>query len=163
METPVKGFHRLVPGGEVRLRGAGILKCDAVIKDGDAVVELRCTLDPESRPGMEGANRKVKGTIHWVCGNAGIKAEVRLYDRLFSVENPDNDEGGKTYRDHLNPDSVRVVTGYIEPAAAVLANESAVQFERLGYFAAERYDHAAERPVFNRTVTLRDSWAAKGA
>lgn len=163
METPVKGFHRLVPGGEVRLRGAGILKCDEVVKDGESVIELRCTLDPESRPGMEGANRKVKGTIHWVCANAGVAAEVRLYDRLFSVENPDDDEGGKTYRDYLNPESIRVVTGYVEPAAAALAKETAVQFERLGYFSAERYDHTPAKPVFNRTVSLRDSWATKGA
>ena len=163
MDTPVKGFHRLVPDGEVRLRGAGILKCDEVIKQGDAIVELRCSLDLESRPGMEGANRKVKGTIHWVCAKAGIQAEVRLYDRLFSVENPDNDEGGKTYRDYLNPESIRVIAGYVEPAAAALANETAVQFERLGYFAADRYDHAPAKPVFNRTVTLRDIWATKGA
>ncbi len=163
MDVPVKGFHRLVPGGEVRLRGAGILKCDAVIKDGDTVVELHCTLDPESRPGMEGANRKVKGTIHWVCAAAAIEAEVRLYDRLFAVENPDSEDGGKAYRDHLNPDSIRVVRGFVEPAAAALAKEMTVQFERLGYFATERFEHTPARPVFNRTVTLRDSWASKGA
>ncbi len=163
MEVPVKGFHRLVPGGEVRLRGAGILKCDEVIKDGDTVVALRCSLDLESRPGMEGANRKVKGTIHWVCAKAGVPAEIRLYDRLFSVADPDDDADGKTYRDHLNPDSIRVVRGYLEPAAAALPNEAAVQFERLGYFAADRRDHTSAQPVFNRTVTLRDSWANKGA
>jgi glutaminyl-tRNA synthetase len=110
---------------------------------------------------MEGANRKVKGTIHWVCAKAGVPAEIRLYDRLFTVEDPDDDKGGKSYRDHLNPDSIRVVTGHVEPAAATLANETAVQFERLGYFAAERHDHTPERPVFNRVVTLRDGWAAK--
>ncbi|GIX40086.1 MAG: hypothetical protein KatS3mg128_1135 [Silanimonas sp.] len=163
MEMPVKGFHRLVPGGEVRLRGAGILKCEEVVKNGAAVVELRCTLDPESRPGREGANRKVKGTIHWVCAEAGVPAEIRLYDRLFSVENPDEDSEGKTYRDHLNPDSIRVVQGFVEPAAAALGNEATVQFERLGYFTADRHDHRPERPVFNRTVTLRDSWAGKPA
>jgi len=163
METPVKGFHRLVQGGEVRLRGAGIVRCDEVVKNGDTVVELRCTLDPESRPGMDGANRKVKGTIHWVCAHAAVPAEVRLYDRLFAVADPDDDADGKGYRDHLNPQSVRVVQGYLEPAAASLVAETVVQFERLGYFATDRYDHAPAKPVFNRTVTLRDSWAVKGA
>ncbi|HEU0153866.1 MAG TPA: glutamine--tRNA ligase/YqeY domain fusion protein [Arenimonas sp.] len=161
MEVPPKGFHRLVPGGEVRLRGVGIVRCDDVAKDGDTVVELRCTLDPDSRAGMEGANRKVKGTIHWVAAATAVAAEVRLYDRLFSVPDPDKDEAGKTYRDYLNPDSVRVVRGWLEPAAATLAPEAAVQFERLGFFTADRRDHAPDRPVFNRTVTLRDTWAAK--
>src|SRR5690606_9478192 len=118
METPPKGFHRLVPGGEVRLRGVGIVRCDEVIKDGDEVTGLRCSLDPETRPGSEGANRKVKGTIHWVSAAHALPAEVRLYDRLFMVPDPDRDEDGKTYRDHLNPDSVKVVRGYVEPSAA---------------------------------------------
>ncbi|MGQ4660089.1 glutamine--tRNA ligase/YqeY domain fusion protein [Lysobacter sp. F6437] len=161
-EVPPKGFKRLVPGGEVRLRGAGIVRCDEVIKD-DAgnVVELRGTLDPESRPGMEGANRKIKGTIHWVGARDAVEAEIRLYDRLFSVPNPDDDSDGKTYQDHLNPDSRRTVTGYVEPAAADAAPEQAFQFERLGYFSADRRDHAPARPVFNRSVTLRDIWAGK--
>ncbi|HEX4852973.1 glutamine--tRNA ligase/YqeY domain fusion protein [Arenimonas sp.] len=162
MEVPPKGFHRLVPGGEVRLRGVGIVRCDEVVKDGDTIVELRCTLDPESRAGMEGANRKVKGTIHWVAAATAVAAEVRLYDRLFSVPDPDKDEAGKTYRDYLNPDSVRVVRGWLEPSAATLAPEAPVQFERLGFFTADRRDHAPAAPVFNRTVTLRDTWAAKG-
>ncbi|WP_447936511.1 glutamine--tRNA ligase/YqeY domain fusion protein [Thermomonas fusca] len=161
-EVPPKGFKRLTPGGEVRLRGAGIVRCDEAIKDADGqVVELRCTLDPESRPGMEGANRKVKGTIHWVSAKHAVAAEVRLYDRLFTVADPDNDEGGKTYVDYLNPDSRKVVTGYVEPAAAQAANEQGFQFERLGYFVADRYDHKATAPVFNRSVTLRDTWAQK--
>jgi len=159
MEVPPKGFHRLVPGGEVRLRGVGIVRCTGVDKDGDEVVGLRCSLDPETRSGMAGADRKVKGTIHWVCAAGAVEAEVRLYDRLFSVADPDKDEGGRTYRDHLNPDSVRVVRGYVEPSSAALASEDAVQFERLGYFVADRHDHAAGKPVFNRTVTLRDTWA----
>ncbi|TLX21052.1 glutamine--tRNA ligase/YqeY domain fusion protein [Thermomonas fusca] len=161
-EVPPKGFKRLTPGGEVRLRGAGIIRCDEAIKDADGhVVELRCTLDPESRPGMEGANRKVKGTIHWVSAKHAVTAQVRLYDRLFTVADPDNDEGGKTYVDYLNPDSRKVVTGYVEPAAAQAANEQGFQFERLGYFVADRYDHKAAAPVFNRSVTLRDTWAQK--
>ncbi|HEY1034429.1 MAG TPA: glutamine--tRNA ligase/YqeY domain fusion protein [Pseudoxanthomonas sp.] len=161
-EVPPKGFKRLTLGGEVRLRGAGIVRCDEAVKDADGrVVELRCTLDPESRPGMEGANRKVKGTIHWVSAKHAVAAEVRLYDRLFTVPDPDNDEGGKTYVDYLNPDSRKVVTGYVEPAAAQAANEQGFQFERLGYFVADRYDHAPGKPVFNRSVTLRDTWAQK--
>jgi glutaminyl-tRNA synthetase len=159
MEIPSKGFHRLVPGGEVRLRGVGIVKCIEVIKDGDKVLELRGTLDPESRAGLPGADRKVKGTLHWVSAKHAIATEFRLYDRLFSVANPDSDEDGKSYRDHLNPDSVRIARGYVEPAASYAACEDHLQFERLGYFVADRRDHATAGPVFNRTVTLRDSWA----
>ncbi|MBY4598363.1 glutamine--tRNA ligase/YqeY domain fusion protein [bacterium BD-1] len=161
MEVPPKGFHRLVPGGEVRLRGVGIVKCDEVVKDGDAVLEVRCTLDPDTRPGLPGADRKVKGTIHWVSAAHAVAAEVRLYDRLFSVPDPDKDEAGKTYRDYLNPASARVVRGWVEPSAAALAPEDSVQFERLGYFTADRRDHAPGAPVFNRTVTLRDTWGGK--
>ncbi|MBV2208300.1 MAG: glutamine--tRNA ligase/YqeY domain fusion protein [Thermomonas sp.] len=161
-EVPPKGFKRLTLGGDVRLRGAGIMRCDEAIKDADGrVVELRCTLDLESRPGMEGANRKVKGTIHWVSAKHAVAAEVRLYDRLFIVADPDNDEGGKSYVDYLNPDSRKVVTGYVEPAAAQAAPEQSYQFERLGYFVADRYDHKANAPVFNRSVTLRDTWTQK--
>ncbi|KFN51092.1 glutamine--tRNA ligase/YqeY domain fusion protein [Arenimonas composti] len=162
MEVPPKGFHRLVPGGEVRLRGVGIVRCVEVLKDGDTVTALRCTLDPESRAGMPGADRKVKGTIHWVSAADAVAAEVRLYDRLFTVADPDRDEEGHSYRDYLNPDSVRVVRGWVEPAAAVVEAEQNLQFERLGYFTADRRDHAAGAPVFNRTVTLRDTWATKG-
>ena len=158
-EVPPKGFHRLVPGGEVRLRGVGIVRCEEVVKDGDAVVEVRCSLDAETRPGREGANRKVKGTIHWVCARGAVAAEIRLYDRLFSVPDPDDEAEGKTYRDHLNPDSVRIVQGYIEPAAADCEPETRFQFERVGFFVADRRDHAPGRPVFNRVVTLRDTWA----
>ena len=161
-EVPPPGFKRLTVGGDVRLRGAGIVRCDEVVKDADGrVVELRGTLDPESRPGMEGANRKVKGTIHWVSATRGVPAEIRLYDRLFTVPNPDTDEDGKSYRDYLNPASRQVVTGYVEPAAADAAPEQGFQFERNGYFVADRYDHAPGKPVFNRSVTLRDTWAGK--
>ncbi|HEY5804542.1 MAG TPA: glutamate--tRNA ligase family protein, partial [Lysobacter sp.] len=161
-EVPPKGFKRLIPGGEVRLRGAGIFRCDEVIKDGDKVVEIRGVLDPESRPGMAGADRKIKGTIHWVSARHAIAAEIRLYDRLFNVADPDDDEGtGKTYQDHLNPDSRRTVTGYVEPAAAVAAPEQSFQFERIGYFVADRHDHRSDAPVFNRSVTLRDTWTTK--
>ncbi|CRR20103.1 Glutamine--tRNA ligase [Pseudomonas aeruginosa] len=160
-EVPPKGWKRLVPGGEVRLRGAGIIRCDEVIKDADGtIIELRGWLDPESRPGMEGANRKVKGTIHWVSAVHGVPAEIRLYDRLFSVPNPDDESEGKTYRDYLNPESRRTVTGYVEPAAASAAPEQSFQFERTGYFVADRRDHTEAKPVFNRSVTLRDTWSA---
>ncbi|MCU1128736.1 glutamine--tRNA ligase/YqeY domain fusion protein [Stenotrophomonas maltophilia] len=160
-EVPPKGWKRLVPGGEVRLRGAGIIRCDEVITDADGTItELRGWLDPESRPGMEGANRKVKGTIHWVSAVHGVPAEIRLYDRLFSVPNPDDESEGKTYRDYLNPESRRTVTGYVEPAAASAAPEQSFQFERTGYFVADRRDHTEAKPVFNRSVTLRDTWSA---
>ncbi|CAE6721556.1 glutamine--tRNA ligase/YqeY domain fusion protein [Xanthomonas arboricola] len=159
-EVPPKGWKRLVPGGEIRLRGAGIARVDEVIKnDAGEIVELRGWLDPESRPGMEGANRKVKGTIHWVSAAHAVEAEIRLYDRLFSVEKPDDESEGKTYRDYLNPESKRSVRGYVEPSAAQAAPEQSFQFERTGYFVADRRDHSAVTPVFNRSVTLRDTWA----
>ena len=162
-EVPPKGFKRLVAGGEVRLRGAGIVRCDEVVKDAAGeVVELRCTLDLDSRPGLPGADRKIKGTIHWVSAAHAVAAEFRLYDRLFTVADPDDDTDGKTYRDYLNPDSRRSVQGWVEPAAAALTAEQSCQFERTGYFVADRYDHRAEAPVFNRSVTLRDTWNAAG-
>lgn len=161
-EVPPKGWKRLVPGGEIRLRGAGIARVDEVIKDADGnVVELRGWLDPESRPGMPGADRKVKGTIHWVSAKHAIPAEVRLYDRLFSVPDPDSEAEGKTYRDYLNPDSRQVVRAWVEPAAAESVPEQHYQFERIGYFVADRRDHRTGAPVFNRAVTLRDTWSAK--
>jgi glutaminyl-tRNA synthetase len=161
-EVPPKGWKRLVPGGEVRLRGAGIVRCDEVIKnDAGEIVELRGWLDPESRPGLPGADRKVKGTIHWVSARHAVQAEVRLYDRLFSVADPDNDAEGKTYRDYINPESRMVVQAFVEPAAALASPEQRVQFERLGYFVADRKDHRANAPVFNRSVTLRDTWSGK--
>ena len=160
MQTPAKGFHRLVPGGEVRLRGVGIVKCTDVEKDTNGnVVAVHCTLDADTRAGLPGAERKVKGTIHWVSARHAVEAEVRLYDRLFNVVNPDDDSDGKTYRDHINPGSRRVVRGWLEASLADVAPETAIQFERLGFFVADRHDHAPGKPVFNRTVTLRDSWA----
>ena len=159
-EVPPKGFHRLKPEGEVRLRGVGIIKCSQVIKDADGnVTELHCTLDPETRHGMPGADRKVKGTIHWVSAKHAVATEVRIYDRLFNVAAPDGEEDGKTWLDHVNPQAKRVVQAWLEPAAASVAPEQRFQFERLGYFVADRVDHRATAPVFNRTVTLRDTWA----
>jgi glutaminyl-tRNA synthetase len=159
-EAPPKGFKRLVAGGEVRLRGVGIVRCGEVVKDAAGeVAELRCTLDPESRHGMEGANRKVKGTIHWVSARHAVDAEVRLYDRLFDVADPDDDRDGGTWLDHVNPDSRRSIIARLEPSLRAAQPEHAFQFERTGYFVADRHDHAPGRPVFNRTVTLRDTWS----
>ena len=146
-----------MPGGEVRLRGDGIVRCDEVIKDqSGAIVELRGTLDPQSRPGLPGADRKIKGTLHWLSARDAIAAEIRLYDRLFSVADPDNDEDGKTYRDYLNPDSRRSVRGYVEPAAADATPEQSLQFERW-VFCRRPPRPPSRRSVFNRSVTLRDT------
>jgi len=159
-EIPPKGWKRLIPGGEARLRGAGIVRVDEVIKDAAGnVTELHGWLDPDARPGMEGANRKVKGTLHWVSAHHAVAAEIRLYDRLFRVPDPDDESEGKTYRDHLNPDSCQVLQGWVEPAAAGAAPEQSFQFERSGYFVADRHDHTSSSPVFNRSVTLRETWA----
>jgi glutaminyl-tRNA synthetase len=160
MEVPPKGYHRLTPGGEVRLRGVGIVKCNEVLKDADGkVVAVHCTLDETTRHGMPGADRKIKGTIHWVSAVHAIAAETRLYDRLFTVADPDDDRDGKTYRDHLNPASVRTVTAQLEASLGGVAAEMHFQFERLGYFVTDRVDHRSDVPVFNRICTLRDSWA----
>jgi glutaminyl-tRNA synthetase len=159
-EVPPKGFHRLKPEGEVRLRGVGIVKCEQMVKDAAGnITELHCTLDPESRSGMPGADRKVKGTIHWVSARHGVATEIRLYDRLFNVPTPDDETDGKTWIEHINPEAKRIVRGWLEPSAAQAAPEQRYQFERLGYFVADRIDHRADAPVFNRTVTLRDNWA----
>lgn len=162
MAEPIKGFHRLVPGGEVRLRGVGIVRCDHVETGDDGRVHrLHCTLDSTSRSGLEGSSRKVKGTIHWVCAKSAVAAEFRLYDRLFTVADPDSEGGDDGYRGVLNPVSKRVVKGFVEPAMAALLAESRLQCERLGYFVADRVDHRADQPVFNRSVTLRDSFPTK--
>ena len=161
-EIPPKGFHRLVPNGEVRLRGVGIVRCDEIVKNDDGSIrEVRCTLDPTTRHGLPGADRKVKGTIHWVSAQHAIAADVRLYDRLFTVPDPDDTSDGKSYAEHLNLDSKRIVRGWLEPSLAETAPEANVQFERLGYFVADRHDYSRAKPVFNRTTTLRDSYAAR--
>jgi glutaminyl-tRNA synthetase len=155
MEEAPRKFYRLKPGGEVRLRFAYIIRCDEVIKDeAGEVTELRCSYDPDTRSGSGTSDRKVKGTIHWVSAPHAVDAEVRLYDRLFAV--PDPGSADDVHGD-LNPDSLETVFAKLEPS---LADEvKAVQFERLGYFCPDSVDHAADRPVFNRIVTLRDSWA----
>ena len=159
METPVKGFHRMVPGQEVRLRYAYIVKCTEVVKDGEGnVVEVHCTYDPDTRTGGPAAGRKVKGTIHWVSARHALTAEVRLYDRLFSVSNPD--KGGQDYKSFINPLALEVLSSArLEPSLADAEGESRYQFERQGYFTVDCRDSRPGAPVFNRTVTLRDSWS----
>ena len=158
MEPPKK-YHRLAPGAEVRLRYAYFITCrEAILDDAGNVIELRCVYDPESRGGQSPDGRKVKGTIHWVSAKHGIPAEVRLYDQLFAAENPNAAPEGQTFLDHINPQSLAVVEGLLEPALAGLPVGDKVQFERLGYFCKDR-DSTDARPVFNRTATLRDTWA----
>jgi len=155
LEDAPRKFFRLKPGGEVRLRFAYIIRCDEVIKnDAGEVVELRCSYDVDTRSGSGNSDRKVKGTIHWVSARHAIDAEVRLYDRLFSVPDPASFEN---VLDNINPDSLNVVAARLEPSLATA--DKAYQFERLGYFCPDSSDHRAEKPVFNRIVTLRDSWA----
>jgi glutaminyl-tRNA synthetase len=156
MENAPGKFHRLKPGGEVRLRYGYIIKCESVVKDaGGAVVELRCSYDVATRSGSEDAGRKVKGTIHWVSAKHAFHAEVRLYDRLFVTAFP-----GDQLAKELNPDSLQIIANAaLEPALKDAAADDRFQFERLGYFAVDPVRSAPGRPVFNRTVTLRDSWA----
>ena len=157
MEDAPRKFFRLKPGGEVRLRSAYIIRCDEVIKDDEGnVVELHCSFDADTRSGTGSSDRKVKGTIHWVSAAQAVDAEVRLYDRLFTAVNPNKAED---FRSVLNPESLATVNAKLEPALADLARGTAVQFERLGYFCVDAQDDAAHARVFNRIVTLRDSWA----
>jgi glutaminyl-tRNA synthetase len=158
-EIPEKGFKRLTPGAEVRLRAAYIVKCIGADKDADGnVVAVRCSYDPETKSGLPGAERKVKGVIHWVSARHAVTAEVRLYDRLISVPSP----SGEDWKGDLNPDSIQLLTDCkLEPSLAVAKAEERFQFERQGYFCVDLKDSQPGRPVFNRTVTLRDSWVKR--
>ncbi|MDY6832844.1 MAG: glutamine--tRNA ligase/YqeY domain fusion protein [Thermodesulfobacteriota bacterium] len=160
MEEPPKKFFRLAPGREVRLRYAYFIKCERVIKDASGnIIELRCTYDPATRGGDAPDGRKVKATLHWVSARHAVAAEVRLYDRLFLKENPSDDEG-RDFTEFLNPDSLQTLFPcFLEPALTQAPPCRAFQFERLGYFCADAKDSTPGRPVFNRTVTLRDTWA----
>lgn len=160
MEDAPKKFFRMVPGKEVRLKNAYIVRCTGCKKDAAGEVEeIYCEYDPVSKSGMEGANRKVKGTLHWVSVEHSLKAEVRIYDRLFSVENPSADE--RDFRELLNPDSLKVLTScYVEKYAAEQEMNRYLQFQRIGYFTYDK-SSTPEHLVFNRTVGLKDSWAKK--
>ena len=164
-ENPPKGFKRLVPGGEVRLRHSYVMRCDEVVKDSDGhVVELKCSLDYDTL-GKNPEGRKVKGVIHWLSAEHAVPATVRLYERLFTEPRPDavRGEDGEylPFTNFLNPESVREIQAWVEASANDLPPESRWQFERLGYFVTDRKDHRPEQPVFNRTVTLKDSWQPK--
>ena len=161
METPPPKYYRLAPGQEVRLRWAYIIKCTDVVKNADgSIKEIHCTYDPETKGGNPADGRKIKGTIHWVNATDSISAEVRLYDRLFTKEFPEDVEEGHDFIESINPASCEIIRDCrLEPALATLPPETRVQFERLGYFCTDRYDHQPGAPVFNRTVGLKDSWA----
>jgi glutaminyl-tRNA synthetase len=160
-ETPPPKYHRLSPGVEVRLRYAYFVTATSLVKnDLGEVVEVHCTYDPATRGGDAPDGRKVKATIHWVSAQHAISAEVRQYDRLFTRINPDDTEEDEDFMDYLNHDSLEVINGaMLEPGLVSAAPGSRWQFERVGYFAADAFDHRAEAPVFNRTVGLRDTWA----
>jgi glutaminyl-tRNA synthetase len=161
MENPPKKFFRLSPGGEVRLRYAYIIKCEEVVKDANGeITELRCTIDPESKAGGATAGRKIKGTIHWVSAEHALSAEVRLYDRLFTVEEPDGDKEGRDFTTFINPKSLEVLSdARLERSLGEAEGGSRFQFERMGYFFVDPKDSVKGKPVFNRTVTLKDAWA----
>lgn len=161
MEDPPKKFFRLSPGKEVRLRYAYFVTCVDMIKDeAGEVIELRCTYDPETKGGNAPDGRKVKATIHWVSESHAVDAEVRLYDHLFSTPDPEDLPDGVDYKTNLNPESLQVLTGCkLEPSLKTAEPGSRFQFERLGYFCVDSRDSTSEKPVFNRTVTLRDAWA----
>lgn len=160
MENPVKGFHRLIPGGEVRLRYAYIIKCDEIIKDDKGeIIQLNCSYDPDTRSGTGTSTKKVKGTIHWVNIKDAVDCEVRLYDRLFTVEDPAG-EKEKDYKELINPDSLKIISNAkLEPFVKNSKPGDKFQFERLGYFCVDTKHTTEAKLVFNRTVTLKDTWA----
>jgi len=160
MEDPPNKFFRLAPGREVRLKAAYIIRCESVVKDPKTgeIAEIHCTYDPQTKSGMPQSNRKVKGTLHWVSEKQVVTAEIRLYDRLFTKENPDDIEEGKTYKDYLNPDSLKVITAMIEPSVKNARILDKYQFERIGYFSVDK-DSTPQNLVFNRVVPLKDSWS----
>ena len=160
MEDPPKKFFRLAPGREVRLRSAYFVTCQEVVKDASGeVVELRCTYEPASRGGAAPDGRSPKATLHWVSAAHAVEGEVRLYDHLFSVPMPEDVEEGKNYLENLNPKSLEVVKGFVEPSLKAALPGARYQFERLGYFCADIKDSKPGEPVFNRSVTLADTWA----
>jgi glutaminyl-tRNA synthetase len=165
MEDAPKKFFRLSPGREVRLRYAYFITCKEVIKDKSGnIIELRCTYDPATRGGNAPDGRKVKGTIHWVSAPHAVSAELRVYDHLFKTEYPDDAPEGKTFLDNINPDSLKIVRdAKLEPSLANAGPGQHFQFERLGYFFTDPVESKPGKPVFNRTATLRDTWAKEAA
>ncbi len=158
-EDPPPKFFRLAPGREVRLRYAYFIRCEEVVKDASGTVtELRCTYDPQTRGGDAPDGRKVKATMHWVAATTAVEAEIRLYDHLFVKPDPDDVAPGETYLSNLNPNAMQVVSGLVEPGVPTAPPGTRYQFERVGYFCVDP-DSTAAKPVFNRTVTLRDTWA----
>jgi glutaminyl-tRNA synthetase len=155
-EEPHKKFYRIYPGNEVRLRYAYFVTCTRVVKDSETgeVTEVHCTYDPATRGGDAPDGRRVRATIHWVSAQHALPAEIRLYDRLFTVENPDSD----SFKEYLNPNSLEVLESYVEPTLQGAEPGYTLQFERQGYFCVDQ-DSTDEKLVFNRTVALRDSWA----
>jgi glutaminyl-tRNA synthetase len=160
MEDPPNKFFRLAPGREVRLKAAYIIRCESIVKDPKTgeITEIHCSYDPQTKSGMPESNRKVKGTLHWVSEKQAVKAEIRLYDRLFTRENPDDSEEGETYKDYLNPDSLKIITAMIEPSVKNARVLDKYQFERTGYFSIDK-DSTPQNLVFNRVVPLKDSWS----
>ncbi len=160
MEVPPKKFFRMTPGAEVRLRAAYVIKCEKAVHDAaENITEVHCTYGPATRGGDTPDGRKIKGTIHWVSARHAFPARVRLYDALFTKRDPDDIEEGHDYKENMNPASLEVLEARLEPGLKAAAAGSRVQFERLGYFFVDPKDSAPGAPVFNRTVTLRDSWA----
>jgi glutaminyl-tRNA synthetase len=165
LEEAPKKFFRLAPGREVRLRYAYFITCTDLVKDAAGnIVELHCTYDPATRGGNAPDGRKVKGTIHWVSASHAATAEVRLYDHLFKTEFPDEAPEGRTFLDNINPNSLSIVRdAKLEPSLAHAKPGDHFQFERLGYFFVDPRESQPGRPIFNRTVTLRDTWAKEAA
>jgi glutaminyl-tRNA synthetase len=158
MENPEGKFFRLKPGGEVRLKYGYIIKCESIVKDtGGNITEIHCTYQDDTRSGQPNSNKKVKGTLHWVSVAHALPVEVRLYDRLFATETPENVEEGHDFKENLNPESLKVITAFAESSVASARSGDRFQFERLGYFCVDP-DTTSEKLVFNRTVPLKDPW-----
>jgi glutaminyl-tRNA synthetase len=157
MEVPAKKWFRLAPGAMVRLKSAYILRCDHYIKDeNDVITEIHCTYFPESKSGQDTSGLQVKGTIHWVSAQHALQAEIRLYDRLFKVENPSSEEGD--FKDYINPDSLQTINAFVEPSLRDATIQNRYQFLRKGYFCLDK-DASTDNLIFNRTVTLKDAWS----